>query len=344
MYQRYVAGHGYQQLARWLDREGFTSTRGNGFSIMTVRRVLESGFAAGFVSVHDPACDAEREPRDNHTRTCAKRKLIEGAHEAIITADLWQRFQRAHERRSTLTPKARTARWHLGAGLTTCSTCGANMIANSLKPRDNKALAVCSWYLNGKNCSGTWMSRRDLDAIVDEWLGYHLEQWADAQNAGADDERAEVSLQLDDAKQDLHKLDEGRRLAARLVTLGDMTEEDHRRAVEDVEAKRRAVTDRIDALTAQLDALDPDGDVLDRLERNMITEPAELNTVLKRLLRRVVVSKNEVIVEPWHGDTWVYDRTAIPRRARTSWPERGADGKFAASHLSDRLSPHRSRV
>jgi hypothetical protein len=87
--------------------------------------------------------------------------------------------------------------------------------------------------------------------------------------------------------------------------------------IEDVERERRSVSDRIEDLTRRIEALAPDIKAIDRLlrmfEDDVCRHAREINVLLKRLLRRVVVSKEEITVEPWRGTTWVYDRT------RRSW-------------------------
>jgi hypothetical protein len=36
--------------------------------------------------------------------------------------------------------------------------------------------------------------------------------------------------------------------------------------------------------------------------------PEEFNVLLKKLLHRIAVTKDEVLIEPWAGVSWVYDR------------------------------------
>ena len=89
--------------------------------------------------------------------------------------------------------------------------------------------------------------------------------------------------------------------------------------IEDVERERRSVSDRIEDLTRRIEALAPDTKAIDRLlrlfEDAIVGTPEEINVLLKRLVRRVVVSKEEITVEPWRGTTWVYDRTPRSRSA-----------------------------
>ena len=48
---------------------------------------------------------------------------------------------------------------------------------------------------------------------------------------------------------------------------------------------------------------------MERLGDNDIeTEPEEMNVLLKRILRRVSVTKQEITITPWRGDAWVWSR------------------------------------
>lgn len=87
--------------------------------------------------------------------------------------------------------------------------------------------------------------------------------------------------------------------------------------IRETAVERTELSNRIDELTQRIDALAPDADLLDRLERSLdgASSPEEIIVLLERLLRRVVVSKEEITVEPWRGTTWVYDRTPRSRSA-----------------------------
>jgi site-specific DNA recombinase len=360
MYTRYVNGHGAQKIARWLNAEGVTTVprqlrsrgeteaRGRAWSAVSVQRYLDSGFASGRMNVHNPRCNTEHEtddgerlkhrcddggtPGHKHTvRCCTNRIDVAGLHAPIIDAQLWHEYEnrRKDQRRQKIRRMRRP--WYLGAGLTVCDRCGGHLVVDSFD--SPKSSAICTHYRNGQDCKGVRIARWLIEWMVDDWLADHLQAWADAQDrvAEVEDERARIVKELNDAESEELELADGLKelldLVRRRVITADAYEEELRKS----ETDRRRLTYRATELRAQLDALDPDADVLDRLERNMITEPEELNTVMKRLLRRVVVSPDEVTVEPYHGTTWVYDRAEIPRRERSTPPKRGAGGRFVAS-------------
>jgi site-specific DNA recombinase len=328
MYERYLQGHGLVALARWLNEDGVRSNRGNEFTVVTVARILDGGFAAGLLRLDNYE---HHENDDGHV----KRKLRQepgrwerGAHEPLIDQQTWEDYRAARASRRRVHPKARQPKWFLGGGLAVCGRCDMNLVVNSYT--HPKSEAICSGYRTGHDCRGVWINRRNLEVLVDLWLQDHLAAWADAQDqlVGVDDERAVLSKDLEAARAEETRLNEGRARAARLVARGEMTEEDHHAAIKDAEVARADVTQRIAELTARLDALVPDADVLDRLERRMVTEPEELNVLLKKLLRRVVVAPDVVTIEPWRGKPHVYDRADLPRRERSKPARRDATGRF----------------
>jgi site-specific DNA recombinase len=84
-YQRYIAGESVYALVGWLKDKGMVTVGGYGksgpgpWSDRTLRRVLDSGFAAGIVTMH-----GEQRP---------------GAHEALIDEATWLEYQAARNSR-----------------------------------------------------------------------------------------------------------------------------------------------------------------------------------------------------------------------------------------------------
>jgi hypothetical protein len=231
-----------------------------------------------------------------------------------------------------------------------------------------KSSVICSSYRNQPGtCAGAWIDRRKLELRVALWLGERVEDWANAAEAQAgttlDDDRAKLQHAIDRERADEAKLRDGLRLAARLVAQGDMTEEDHAEARRKVDVMLGEVTGRLAELQAELDALDPSGDAYARLARALgraegapVTQPVdvavpfdvpddavatwpteqvtamapeEFNRLLRRVIRRVVVNKRTVVIEPWRGEPTTIDRAKeFPARRRTDVQGRDGAGKF----------------
>jgi site-specific DNA recombinase len=108
VYRRYTAGESMYQLVRWLNAHGYRTLSGGLWSDRTLRRVLDSGFAAGLFY--------------------AAGSLRDGVHEAIIDRDLWQAYKDARLRRRAA-PARRERSQYVLSGLVRCARCGHTMVA-----------------------------------------------------------------------------------------------------------------------------------------------------------------------------------------------------------------------
>jgi hypothetical protein len=200
----------------------------------------------------------------------------------------------------------------------------------------SKSQALCSTHRGKRTCDGVWIDRVRLEEVVGVWLGGRVEEWANEAEAmrDVDNQRALVVKQLDGERADEDRIRDGLRAAQRLVTRGAMSEDDFIDRKREVDAELREIDIRISGLQAQLDALDPDGDVYDRLARalpeDMPTE--EWNRLLKRIIRRIVVGPVEVTIDPYIGEPLKAKRSEFaPRRSRTDVQVRNAKGQYVKS-------------
>ena len=262
MYEDYLRGRGPQSIAKELNDAGHRTTpsrrgglkepEGRPFSVMTVTRVLDSAFNAGYVTVD--------------VRRGAPRR-VKGLHEPIIDEATWVAYRRERDRCQVRHPKDRQPRWHLGDGLTACGLCGASLMVNSYA--DPNGQAICTTYKNSRTCAGVWINRVRLETLVALWLGGRVAEWADRVDELTDaaEERDRVAKELDAARADEDRLARGRRDAARLLALGEVDEADYRAAVADADARRAEVAERIVGIETELEALSPGADVSDRIAR-----------------------------------------------------------------------------
>jgi site-specific DNA recombinase len=323
MYADYLKGHGLQRLAHDLNSAGIRSTRGKPLSIMTVARILDSGFAAGYLNLGVNVRDQEglKIPGVEHRER--------GAHEPLIDDATWQAYLKVREDRRKIHPKARQPKWHLGAGLAVCGRCGGNLVVNTY---GDNSQAMCAAYKASRACDGVWMNRQMLDSLVGLWLGGRLSAWADQQDQlqGVDTERADLGRQVDAARADQAQLNEGRRAVNRQTARGVITEDEADAALAEVDAERASLDSRIGDLQARLDLLSPDADVWARLQRGSKDQtPSEWNVILKRVIERVAVTREEVTIKGWSSEPIArYDRADIPRKVRSTRPTRDSVGRF----------------
>jgi hypothetical protein len=82
--------------------------------------MLDRGFGAGWLSVHDPEC------RCGRASACRTRVLYPGAHEPVIGHEVWQEYLEARQAVNALPRRARTP-VHPLSGLLVCGHCQGGM-------------------------------------------------------------------------------------------------------------------------------------------------------------------------------------------------------------------------
>lgn len=173
-YQRYVAGESFYALIRWLNSKsiltpGGYSKRGPGpWSDRTLRRVLDSGFAAGIVTMHD-----EQRP---------------GAHEALIDPDLWSQYQASRAGRRGHRGSERS-QYNL-SGLMRCvfkledgSICGATMNAGQFG-HDRIPKYRCK--------AAVQMARHTGGYVMAPYVEREVRAWVDGIAEGIEGEAAKI--------------------------------------------------------------------------------------------------------------------------------------------------------
>jgi hypothetical protein len=214
-----------------------------------VRKYMDSGFAAGFLRVHDPACD---HPTSEAAQRCKRKVLVPGAHEPIITGDVWAEYRRQRGLRAKLPAWVESPVYPL-AGMVRCGRCGAQMNAHGMRDRGVRKpgyLYQCTRYARSRQCKGTWIARHRVEDVVLAWLAQFaadIEQAAKAERGRA---RVRRTAEAD-----------RKRLAARAARLdADLTnlairlardlipEDTYVKARDRLLAEQRTVTDALDAI------------------------------------------------------------------------------------------------
>jgi site-specific DNA recombinase len=318
MFADYLRGLGPMSIAKGLNDRGLTTPRGYAYNVGQVLRMLENPLYAGKLSVHDPECRCPA--NDKGRRTCGRRIIVQGNHEPLVDDATWEAVRREREsRRQTLPVKTRHPRWFLGGGLAVCGRCGSRLIVNSYTAA--KSQAMCSRYRAGRTCEGVWINRVRLESIVGLWLGGQVEEWATQAEAmrDIDEERAQLAKTIDAVRAEEEKIREGLRALQRLVVSGDMTDDDYRDRKREADGEIAGLGNQLRDLQAQLDALDPSGDVYDRLAAALPGDmpSEEWNALLKRIIKRVVVDKAIITIEPRIGTPYELARESVaPRRPK----------------------------
>lgn len=158
LYARYVAGESVYGLVRWLNGRGFRTLTGGPWSDRTLRRVLDSGFAAGYFM-------AGGDPKRGIAPT-----LRQGVHEALIGNDLWQAYLDARGMRRVRPARAERSQYLL-SGIVRCARCGGSMVAGQYGTRREPKYRCKRGKEQGPGeCSGGYVMARFVEAEVLAWL------------------------------------------------------------------------------------------------------------------------------------------------------------------------------
>jgi site-specific DNA recombinase len=219
MYASYNGGMSVLKIAQWLNRKGIRTTAGKPWEQRSVRKYMDSGFAAGLLSVHDPRC----EHATGRTGGCTRRVWVPGAHKAVISGTVWEEYLRQRKARAVLPPRAENPVYPL-AGLVKCGLCHSPMWSHPMINSARKDaggqparyhLYHCSRYVRGRLCEGSWISRPRLEKVVRVWLASFEE---DVKRAAEAEQRHLAAV--DTAEADRRRLaDEARSIEKELTEL-----------------------------------------------------------------------------------------------------------------------------
>jgi site-specific DNA recombinase len=168
MWEAYNAGWSVLKIAVDLNRRGFATVAGKTWDQRTVRRYMDSGFAAGLLRIHDPACGCGKD-----AAKCPRKVLIRGAHPPLVDEETWAEYLRQRKARQSLPPRVETPVYPL-SGLMRCASCGGPM---NTHPKTDKArvyhpgyLYQCATYIKSRGCTGSWIARHRAEDVALAWL------------------------------------------------------------------------------------------------------------------------------------------------------------------------------
>ncbi len=177
MFERYATGaYSDQQIAEWLNEQGFRTSRDHPFGKDTVRDMLCNAYYAGKIRYRGMTV----RPKGVSFRSTPP-QVSEGQHEPIINEELWQRAQAVRaSRRATVKTIKKTVRVNLLQGLVVCTHCGRRLRIQT--PKNCPTYYREESHLRGyQDCPYTGQSVRAevIDAQIAELIqSIHLpENW-----------------------------------------------------------------------------------------------------------------------------------------------------------------------
>ncbi|MGW3511216.1 recombinase family protein [Streptomyces sp. NPDC000994] len=326
LYTRKVSGDGYATLAAWLNTLGHRTSTGALWQADSVRRMMDAGFPAGLLRIHDPSCGCDYTANGGR---CTRWIHIDGAHEPLITPELWERYEEHRKTTKATTPRARRPVYPL-TGLMRCGTCRGDAAASSAR-RKGQQIRGYAYMCSARSHAGTtvcdrgvWVQRLIVEDEVRTWVAKEAAPGIDATPsaplpapAPAVDERAL-------AARDRARLQvEADKLSAALVNLRvDRAANPDEYGPGEYEAARDRIREQQRANTAAMERLavvettphraDYQRVMLDLNDAWDHMNPQELNSLLRQIARRVVVTREgrgsdrtRVDVHPiWEPDPW----------------------------------------
>jgi DNA invertase Pin-like site-specific DNA recombinase len=214
MFASYIKGTSVLKIAVALNQVGLRTAAGKVWDQRAVRKYMDSGFGAGLLCVHDPACD---HLTPEAALRCKRKVLIPGTHDALILPEVWQEYQRQRDSRRYLPPRVEAPLYPL-SGLVRCGRCGSPMNACGMRYKGTRKpgyMYQCTKYMKSRECKGTWIARHRVEDVVVAWLfGFSesIEKAARAERgrikvrATADLDRKRLEAQIGSYSRDLTSL------------------------------------------------------------------------------------------------------------------------------------------
>lgn len=324
LYTKKVAGAGFASLAAHLNTLGHRTSTGAPWKAESLRRMMDAGFAAGLLRIHEPSCGC-----DYKTNNGCKRLIhIDGAHEALITPELWERYEAHRQTVKATPPRARRPVYAL-TGLMRCGACRGSAAICSTRRSGKQILGyayMCDAHSHaGKTIceSGVWVQRLIVESQVRSWLEREAADDINIHPSTPREEPAAVDERAIAVRERARLESEAHRLTAALANLrADRAMNPDEYGPGEYEAARDRIREQQAANTAALERVvaveaTPQRREYRQLMIDLIDAWEDLDTwgksgILRQMIRRVVITRQgrggdtaRVDVHPlWEPDPW----------------------------------------
>lgn len=272
VFQRYVAGETTYGLVRWLNDNGYRTVYGSRWSDGTLRRVLDTGFQAGIVTLNG--------------------QQYPGAHEPIIDAATWEAFQAARALRRKKVNYERSQ--YLLSGMVRCQ-CGSPMTAGKYGKR-NEPKYRCKAAAETGVHNGGYVMADYVERTVLEWLhglAAEVEAAVDLSLAAAARQRT-ATVDSEKVRQEVERLDAQLVRLTKGLASGLIPEDTYAATRDEVTAERDLAAARLAELEATLHApasVRPQAEAASLLRDWDLLPVVQRREALRRLLRYVEVTQ-----------------------------------------------------
>lgn len=271
LYQRYIDGETIYSLIRWLNAEGHTTSTGAPWTDRTLRRLLDSGFAAGHLTFNDTT----------HP----------GAHQPLIDQDTWNAYLAARHSRRRASNQERSQ--YVLSGLVRCS-CGSSMTAGQFGAGRTPKYRCKAAKEEGRHPGGYVMADY-LERAVQDWLAGLAEEADAAIDLALAVERKTSSHRADGERlaREIEKIDGQLVRLTKHLASGLIPEDTYAKTRDDLTAERAQFAERLAELRIREGAVRPERPyaVAGALIRDWDVLPVtSRREALRRLIARIEVS------------------------------------------------------
>ncbi|MFD3790823.1 recombinase family protein [Streptomyces cyaneofuscatus] len=294
------APEGYGSLSAWLNSLGYRTGNGNPWRADSLRRYMLSGFTAGLLRIHDLECRCDYTANGGQ---CTRWTHIDGAHEAIITPETWERYEAHVAERRRMAPRVRNPTYPL-TGLVRCGGCREGAAATSARRAAGQILGyayACGQSRSGLCDSPVWVQRAIVEDELLLWISREVAAEVDAAPPTIIPQQRDDGTERTQAER--ARLEgEHTRLTNALTNLAvDRATNPEKypdgifeAAREQILQQKRAVSEALETHTTV--AALPQRSALIPLAVGLLDEwdtfhPPETNGILRSLLRRVVITR-----------------------------------------------------
>lgn len=206
-YKRWLDGEGFRTIALDWNARGRRTVLGNRFTPTSVRRMLDTGFAAGLIRERE---ETDENAEDSRNSIFAFDIWRPGAHEPLIPIETWEAYKARRESTAKM-PKRLIDPVHALSGMLWCGLC--------------EDVAPTRMVTHHNSTSHLWICPRARDTKVHPYISIsnpravgQLLEWLSAEAEGGDDvtTTAERYAKAQQARGDVERYDaEIKRLAKR---------------------------------------------------------------------------------------------------------------------------------
>lgn len=311
-YVKYIAGESFYALALRLNEQGHRTVRGDLWTAKAIRRYMDSGFAAGYLRLHEATCKSNSAA--HHCNNYRLERHPTNAHPSVISDTLWGEYLDRRAFTKTAAPRARAAQYHL-TGLCICKNCRQAAVRKVDGRKSPSRICIRRRERGPRGCEGASVIEPLIIAEVKRFLASfasEIEAAAAATTSVAPSPAITRDRRLSEIESELSRLDRAIAKHMRVYALADdgdgTLEEAYLATLKELRGSRAALVSEQGRLqtSGSVGSLEDQREALTPVALGLLAEwdtldPGAVNVLLRRLIGRIEVGRGSdvVIVPVW---------------------------------------------